>query len=347
MEITRELFEQQRRPRFGSSNPERIRNEFWEWMIRGDEGAPKQPEGSNVDAVLASDRKLKSSYGPHRARDVFQAGLDQKDGPIWTFDRMGASCTELPDGRLVCVGGEHEDFYDPDFCVYNDVVVFRSSEIEIYGYPKDVFPPTDFHTATLVDDRIIVIGSIGYPGDRRIGVTPVYELNLKEYRISEIQTWGDLPGWISEHHATIAPGQRITIRDGLVFEERDGNQRFRRNFEDYALDLSSRAWTRLTSRNWRQFRIRQEDRGAFVSERRPTPESLVPRGIHCRVVPGGKWNCCRIEIQGVQVSMTVAVPCVEVLVEGKLSDEICLHVAEGVRAQVEETIRRKCVLELL
>jgi len=26
---------------------------------------------------------------------------------------------QLPDGRLVSVGGEHEDYYDPDFCIYN------------------------------------------------------------------------------------------------------------------------------------------------------------------------------------------------------------------------------------
>ena len=50
---------------------------------------------------------LKSTYGPYRARDLFQVPLNRDDGPIWTFDRMGQSRIELPDGRLVCVAGEH------------------------------------------------------------------------------------------------------------------------------------------------------------------------------------------------------------------------------------------------
>ena len=37
----------------------------------------------------------------------------------WCFKRFGATSTRLPDGRVVCVGGEHEDYYDPDFCIYN------------------------------------------------------------------------------------------------------------------------------------------------------------------------------------------------------------------------------------
>ena len=45
------------------------------------------------------------------------------DGPVWCFSRFGTSLTELPDGRFVQIGGEHEDFYDPDFCIYNDVTV--------------------------------------------------------------------------------------------------------------------------------------------------------------------------------------------------------------------------------
>ena len=66
---------------------------------------------------------------------------------------------------MICIAGEHEDYYDPDFCIYNDVVVLGlDGSVEIYGYPKDVFPPTDFHTATLVGDRVIVIGRLGYMG---------------------------------------------------------------------------------------------------------------------------------------------------------------------------------------
>jgi hypothetical protein len=174
MEISRELFDQQRRPRFGNANPERMRLAFWEWMIRGRESSSTEEIGGLGEIGLTMrEGKLKSGYGPYRARDFFKISSDRKDGPIWTFDRMGASRSELLDGRVVSIGGEHEDFYDPDFCIYNDVVVFGGADqIEIYGYPKEVFPPTDFHTATLIGDRIFIIGGLGYQDARRPDHTP-------------------------------------------------------------------------------------------------------------------------------------------------------------------------------
>lgn len=56
------------------------------------------------------------------ARMVFRNAEDpiaDSDGPVWCFRRFGATRTELPDGRIVYIGGEHEDGYDPDFCIYN------------------------------------------------------------------------------------------------------------------------------------------------------------------------------------------------------------------------------------
>lgn len=60
--------------------------------------------------------------------------------PVWSHDRFGMSLTILPDGRFVQIAGEHEDPYDPDFCIYNDVFVHDGKGgIEIYGYPMEVF----------------------------------------------------------------------------------------------------------------------------------------------------------------------------------------------------------------
>src|SRR5882762_4205433 len=141
MEISREMFDQQRQPRFGNANPERMTLAFWEWMIRGDETSATDREGRLEElGFRMREGKLKSAYGPYRARDLFKIPLHREDGPIWTFDRMGTSRSQLPDGRVICVGGEHEDYYDPDFCIYNDVVVLGPyDQIEIYGYPKEVF----------------------------------------------------------------------------------------------------------------------------------------------------------------------------------------------------------------
>jgi hypothetical protein len=290
--------------------------------------------------------KLKSGYGPYRARDLFKVPLNREDGPIWTFDRMGASHTVLPDLRVVCVGGEHEDSYDPDFCIYNDVVVFGpADQIEIYGYPKEVFPPTDFHTATLVSDRVIMIGCFGYQNNRRPGYTPVYALDLSGYRISEIETSGEKPGWLFKHEAEIDTQRVITVRGGEVVEEQNGKPRFRRNVEEYALDIRSGVWRRLTNRNWRQYSICQQDRGLFVLEQSPDRETLLPRSIEYTVEPCEDWNSIRFIVGGVPVSVTVEVSDIEIIIEGELPDDITSRIVEDVRANAEAAIQRRCFLE--
>ena len=106
MQISREIFDQQRRPRFGTANPERMQFEFWEWMIRGDE-TPPSGEGGVLEKYGLSMQNgiLKSGYGPCRARKLFDIPSSREDGPIWTFERYGQTRTELPDGRVVCIGG--------------------------------------------------------------------------------------------------------------------------------------------------------------------------------------------------------------------------------------------------
>jgi len=347
MEINRELFEEQRRPRFGKGNPERMRLAFWEWMIRGD-SRTSTDEGSGLArlGIVSRDGKLKSGHGPYRVRDLFKVPPNREDGPIWNFDRMGATCTELPDGRLVCVGGEHEDYYDPDFCIYNDVVVFGpNDQIEIYGYSKDAFPPTDFHTATLTGNRIIIVGCLGYRETRRSGHTPVYTLDLSGYNISEIKTSGEMPGWIFKHDADFNPEGVITIRGGEFIHEQSGEQRHRRNVEDYALDLHSWVWRRLTNRNWRQFSICQEDKALFVLERHPEPEALLPRSVEHTVVQREESTATRIVVEGVSVSLRVGVSCIEVVVEGELPNDQSMRLAEEVRANAESAINRRCILE--
>ena len=74
---------------------------------------------------------------------------------MWCANRFGQSLTRLPVGRAIQFGGEHEDSYDQDFCIYSDVFVHHPDvRVDVYGYPDDVFPPTDFHTATMIGDSI-------------------------------------------------------------------------------------------------------------------------------------------------------------------------------------------------
>jgi hypothetical protein len=234
--ITRELFLEWRSPRFGRSNPERMNNPVWEWLIK-----------SKLSAFLAAEKL----NGPDP--------LDS--GPGWCFDRFGQSSTELPDGRIVLIAGEHEDHYDPDFYIYNDVVVQHADgKIEIFGYPQDIFPPTDFHTATLAGNRIIIIGRLSYPEERKPGTTSVTVLNLDTFAISKVASSGSPPGWLYSHNATLTKDNAsILVQSGKLDTGGDDGALIE-NVDDWRLNLADWRWERLTKRQWQQWQVRRKDR---------------------------------------------------------------------------------------
>lgn len=218
--VNREDFERARTRRFGQNNPERMDEPFWESMIR-------------------------SGASAYDARVAFKAEGQAEAVPTWSAMRFGQSITPLPDGRVVQIAGEHEDHYDPDFCIYNDVFVHSpDGGITIYGYPKTVFPPTDFHTATLLNDAIYVIGSLGYHGDRRFGQTQVYRLDLATFRMDQVRTWGDAPGWIHEHVAVLISPAEIRVSGGTVAIEIAGKEEHRENRDTFILNTRTNAWQR-------------------------------------------------------------------------------------------------------
>lgn len=162
--ITRELFLEWRSPRLGNANPSVLTNPVWEWLIR-------------------------TRMNAYQATETFGGPSALEAGPGWCFERFGQTTTMLADGREVMIAGEHEDSYDPDFFIYNDVVVREpDGKITIYGYSKEVFPPTDFHTATLVQGAIVLIGSLGYM-EERLGrkETQVLQLMPHNFAMHEIQ----------------------------------------------------------------------------------------------------------------------------------------------------------------
>ena len=347
MNISREAFDEQRRPRFGSTNPERMKLKFWEWMIRGDEGPTVEKNDIlGQFGFCMQGGILKSSYGPYRIRKQFDIQLKSDDGPIWTFDRMGSTRTELPDGRMICIGGEHEDSYDPDFCIYNDVIVLGpGDQIEIYGYPNEIFPPTDFHTASLVGDDIIIVGCLGYGDDRRPGHTPVYRLDLASYQISVISTTGQAPGWLFRHEAEVDANGTITVRGGEITQELDIAKRSKRNIEEFTLDTGSWIWRQMTNRNWRQFLIRQAEKGFFALDSSPGKGSMVPTSIEYTLLPCDDWNRVRFVVQRVSITVFDDLFEIEVTIEGDLSNEVVTGIVEEIRANVESKINRRCVVE--
>jgi hypothetical protein len=223
--------------RFGAANPERIDSSVWEWMIR----ARQNPYTARKTLGL-----------PH---NYDQPRRPYPQNPDWCFERMGAARIKMPDGRRITIAGEHEDSYDPDFCIYNDVIVQRADDIDIFAYPKDLFPPTDFHTATLIDDRIILIGALGYQGERAGPITPAFALDTNTYRIKPLITTGAQPGWIHRHTARLADNA-IEIVGGHLLTLCNNEEHWADNLEEFRLDLRTLQWTQTTDHSaWRQFAV--------------------------------------------------------------------------------------------
>ncbi|UUZ49586.1 hypothetical protein LP420_04795 [Massilia sp. B-10] len=114
-----------RAPRAGTANPSRMDNPVWTWLVH-------------------------TRLCGFRANEALEGPCSTVVGPCWSFRRFGQARVRLPDGTLVCIGGEHEDHDDPDFHIYNDVVVcLAGRQRPREAYPMDVFEPLDFHSATL------------------------------------------------------------------------------------------------------------------------------------------------------------------------------------------------------
>ncbi|RAZ91155.1 hypothetical protein DPM33_07470 [Mesorhizobium hawassense] len=196
-----------------------------------------------------------TAYGLNKAF----GGPHSKDaGPCWSFGRYGRTETLLPDGRLIRIGGEYEDWYDPDFYIYNNVIVTDAAgRTEIFGYSDRVFPPTDFHTANLVDDRIIMIGNLSYWFARAEKVQMLM-LDTTSYGISRFDTSGEAPPWVFKHSSELVEnGRAILVRGGLIC----GPQWpvTVENIDDWRLDLDTGRWERLTRRPWRRFAFVRAD----------------------------------------------------------------------------------------
>ncbi|KZP21610.1 hypothetical protein FIBSPDRAFT_1044132 [Athelia psychrophila] len=171
----------------GTANPSVMDKPFWTYMIE------------SGDVAWTARR----AFGTCDETKVYDNAA-----PVWCFDRFEQTYTALPDGRIVHIGGEHEDSYDPDFAIYNDVVVqsHRAPSpgggaggaprptYTIYGYPVEVFPPTDFHSATYYSDGdgecIFVIGGLGYAGQASRSTTEVYRLHLRDFSMEKMETSG-------------------------------------------------------------------------------------------------------------------------------------------------------------
>jgi ankyrin repeat protein len=220
--VTEEDFQRDRTRRFGSANPERMDIPFWRAMVR-----------NGWCGYLAAKHFGDETYDPEL--------------PVWCHDRFGMSLTPLPDGRWIQIAGEHEDGYDPDFCIYNDVIIHDGKGgFEILGYPEEVFPPTDFHSATLVGGWIYIIGNLGYPHTREaFGYqAPVFRFHTGSGKIERVATSGESPGWIHSHQAKFEDGSIRVFQGKVLTVKKDAQTDITGLTGSFALDLATGIWTK-------------------------------------------------------------------------------------------------------
>lgn len=339
--VTRELFLQWRAARVGDSNPERMTNPVWTWLARN-------------PAVSA-----------YQANRHFAGGKIQSPG--WTNHRFGQSQTLLPDGRSLAIAGEHEDWYDPDFYIYNDVIVTApDGSVEIYGYPRDVFPPTDFHTATLVGDQIYVIGNLGYPETRGV-TTQVVRVAVPILSVDQVATSGESPGWLSSHGAVLgADGRSIIVTGGQCDIELAAGRVLLDSADDYRLCLETLTWSRITDRRWTQYEVVRSNGRGYLWEinqlvwyvdrdddwsreqaadcRASIPHEpdlgawrarYSPPIAHTRVAPGpDEWSISRLLVDGTTVRYVEAGDRIHVVVEGPLRSTTIDALLEDLRGKL-------------
>ena len=230
--IDKEMYLNWRDARYGSTTIEKTNNPVWEWLVR-------------------------TRASGYISRLVWGLGDEYPEYPGWSFLRFGQSKTVLPDGRIVYIAGEHEDYYDADFFIYNDVIVIHPDErIDIYTYPKDTFPPTDFHSATLVGEWIVIIGRLGY--DRSLQDTPVYKLNINDFSIQRVQTFGVSPNRLHEHVAVLSQDRTdIRLLGGCVYSSSDRTRI--KNIDDWELNIENWNWVCRNQSPWFRWTFKRED----------------------------------------------------------------------------------------
>jgi hypothetical protein len=245
IEVSQEDFTKYRHPQFGTHNPTKVNSKFWQYAITNRDGS------SETDERLGA-YTLNKKFNPN-----YENESSYKVPPTWCFNRFGRTLTRV-DGKEIFIAGEHEDFYDPDFNIYNDVVVIHpDNTIDVYTYPEDVFPPTDFHSATLIGDEIIIIGNLGYSKNIKIGQTQVLSLHTQTFKITKLTTTNP-PGWIHQHRAILSDdGKSIVISGGLV--ELSDEKPFYKNNEAYALNLETLVWQQKTNNNYPQWYYKRAD----------------------------------------------------------------------------------------
>ena len=170
-----------------------------------------------------------------------------------------------------------------------------AASITIYGYPENIFPPTDYATATLLGDQIWIIGCLGYKESRDERPTQVRVLDTNDWSIHTLQCHGDDPGTIWGHQTEISSdGSHLLISGGerhcrvLEMEARS-----LRNPNIHLLNLATHTWSLIDREaGCRYWCLSPESQGILnCRPHRDTP--VIPAGSRLEdTLCNGKEDLC-------------------------------------------------------
>ena len=127
----------------GRTNPDDITNEYRTLLVQHPNITPKQ------------------------ARINFRAPYNKVfKNPVFTFNRGLNTQIKLDDKRTINVGGVQEEVDDPDYFIYNDIIVLdRNNNVTIYAYPEEIFPCIVNPKLEVQDDFLIITDGARYKND--------------------------------------------------------------------------------------------------------------------------------------------------------------------------------------
>lgn len=138
------------------------------------------------------------------------------------------------------------------------MVLRPDGSVKIYGYPVDVFPPTDFHSASLCGDEILILGGLRHPDERDHNDTFVFRLQLSEFSIQRVETHGTSPHWLYDHAAELdSTGRKLVCSGGRVTHKPTG--RTLENLVTWEFDLSTNTWSSKATKSFQRWILVRKD----------------------------------------------------------------------------------------
>ena len=193
--------------------------------------------------------------------------------PFWVaaHNRLGSSHVSIFNKYIdvIDIGGntaahdwkwyDYNDYYNPDFKIYNDVCIKADGlkKIELWSYPEEQFPPVYNHD-TVYDKNmnlVYITGGLGLGERQRKNITEIYQLNLETKDIEHVDTLGESPPCLHNHHTKMWNYDLIEMRDGNILK----NGKAIKNLYVWYFNLKTKTWLKQKQEIYQHWLITSSD----------------------------------------------------------------------------------------